>query len=78
MSPPGTQVLLSTDPRRAEVIGDIKEKLKRTQTSKSAPPGDAASKLVRRDRLDMETHLTQMTEGGVEFPVDSVNNNTLI
>ena len=55
VSPPGTQVLIPSDPRRAAMIGDIKEKLKKTKSSKSAPPpkrGDAASTPSSLEEMD--------------------------
>ena len=54
VSPSGTQVLILSDPRRAAMIGDIKEKLKRTQSSKSAPPPKGTDATARSTPSSLE------------------------
>ena len=55
VSPPGTQVLLPSDPKKAALIGEIKFKLQRTKLSQSTPPPrreDARSTPSSLDALD--------------------------
>ena len=56
-SPAGTQVLSPTDPRTAALIVGIKERLKRTKASQSAPPprgGDATARSTPSSLEEMD------------------------